>query len=107
MLSAPSRKAEHRLSLHIKAPGQSPNIRDGVVEDIKTTGNEKLQSKPNQLAGKWLDGSINALPNCVKYYGLPPTGKAGTGIVFAIFNIHERDLLPLQQKHLHWLPFLK
>ncbi|KAL2365436.1 hypothetical protein RJZ56_001680 [Blastomyces dermatitidis] len=34
-----------------------------------------------------LMGSINTLPNYVKYYEVPPTGNAGTGIVFAIFNV--------------------
>jgi hypothetical protein len=34
-----------------------------------------------------LMGSINATPNYTKYYNLPPEGNAGTGIVFAIFNV--------------------
>lgn len=32
-------------------------------------------------------GSINVLPNYTKYYGLPNTGTANTGIVFAIFQV--------------------
>lgn len=32
-------------------------------------------------------GSINALPNYTKYYNLPSTGTASTGIVFAIFQV--------------------
>lgn len=32
-------------------------------------------------------GSINALPNYTKYYDLPNTGTASTGIIFAIFQI--------------------
>lgn len=32
-------------------------------------------------------GSINALPNYQKYYGLPENGASSTGIVFAIFNV--------------------
>jgi MFS family permease len=32
-------------------------------------------------------GSINVLPNYTNYYGLPQTGTASTGIVFAIFQI--------------------
>jgi len=34
-----------------------------------------------------LMGSINALSNYTEYYGLPASGSAGTGIVFAIFNV--------------------
>jgi len=34
-----------------------------------------------------LMGSINALPSYTKYYGLPAEGSAGTGLVFAIFNV--------------------
>jgi MFS family permease len=34
-----------------------------------------------------LMGSINTLPNYTKYYGLPNTGTASTGIVFAIFQV--------------------
>jgi len=34
-----------------------------------------------------LMGSINALSNYTNYYGLPSQGSAGTGIVFAIFNV--------------------
>ncbi|KAF1953244.1 lactose permease [Byssothecium circinans] len=34
-----------------------------------------------------LMGSINALPNFTKYYGLPKNGTLSTGIVFAIFQI--------------------
>lgn len=34
-----------------------------------------------------LMGSINVLPNYTRYYGLPSTGTASTGIVFAIFSI--------------------
>ena len=34
-----------------------------------------------------LMGSINVLPNYTRYYGLPNTGTASTGIVFAIFQI--------------------
>ncbi|KFZ11429.1 hypothetical protein V502_07549 [Pseudogymnoascus sp. VKM F-4520 (FW-2644)] len=33
-----------------------------------------------------LMGSINAVPNYIKYYGLPDKGTASTGIVFAIFQ---------------------
>ncbi|KAJ1337303.1 Lactose permease [Microdochium nivale] len=32
-------------------------------------------------------GSINALPNYTRYFGLPANGNASTGIVFAIFQI--------------------
>ncbi|EJU05890.1 general substrate transporter [Dacryopinax primogenitus] len=32
-------------------------------------------------------GLINTLSNYTNYYGLPATGSAGTGIVFAIFNV--------------------
>jgi hypothetical protein len=32
-------------------------------------------------------GSINAVPNYIKYYGLPDKGTASTGIVFAIFQV--------------------
>lgn len=32
-------------------------------------------------------GSINALPNYTKYYNLPHTGTASTGIIFAIFQV--------------------
>ncbi|KAK2771459.1 hypothetical protein FQN53_004966 [Emmonsiellopsis sp. PD_33] len=39
----------------------------------------------------WFDsslmGSINALPNYTKYFGLPENGNASTGIVFAIFQV--------------------
>ncbi|TRX88357.1 hypothetical protein FHL15_010733 [Xylaria flabelliformis] len=34
-----------------------------------------------------LMGSINALPNYTRYFGLPTTGNASTGIVFAIFQV--------------------
>ncbi|KAI8945231.1 lactose permease [Xylaria longipes] len=34
-----------------------------------------------------LMGSINALPNYTEYFGLPATGNASTGIVFAIFQV--------------------
>lgn len=34
-----------------------------------------------------LMGSINALPNYTKYYNLPTTGTASTGIIFAIFQV--------------------
>ncbi|KAI1747831.1 general substrate transporter [Xylaria castorea] len=34
-----------------------------------------------------LMGSINALPNYIEYFGLPATGNASTGIVFAIFQV--------------------
>ncbi|KAI2642316.1 general substrate transporter [Xylaria nigripes] len=34
-----------------------------------------------------LMGSINALPNYTEYFGLPTSGNAATGIVFAIFQI--------------------
>jgi hypothetical protein len=34
-----------------------------------------------------LMSSINALPNYTKYYGLPASGNASTGIVFAIFAV--------------------
>ncbi|KAI9753774.1 MAG: hypothetical protein M4579_005008 [Chaenotheca gracillima] len=34
-----------------------------------------------------LMGSINALPEYQKYYGLPENGASSTGIVFAIFNV--------------------
>ncbi|KFZ19707.1 hypothetical protein V501_00546 [Pseudogymnoascus sp. VKM F-4519 (FW-2642)] len=34
-----------------------------------------------------LMGSINAVPNYIKYYGLPNKGTASTGIVFAIFQV--------------------
>ncbi|KAI1815684.1 general substrate transporter [Poronia punctata] len=34
-----------------------------------------------------LMGSINALPNYTEYFGLPATGDASTGIVFAIFQV--------------------
>ncbi|PGH00994.1 hypothetical protein AJ79_08058 [Helicocarpus griseus UAMH5409] len=87
---------------------------DAASDAIEITGNEKLaeilvHSKPSWLGSGYLrmylfcalifltstmnglDGSlmgtINTLPNYVKYYGLPPTGNAGTGIVFAIFNV--------------------
>lgn len=32
-------------------------------------------------------GSINAMPDYIKYFNLPPEGNSGTGIVFAIFQI--------------------
>ncbi|KLJ11520.1 hypothetical protein EMPG_13289 [Blastomyces silverae] len=91
-----------------------PETEDGAGDAIKTLGNEKLvdilvHSKPNWLGKGYLRmyllcalvfltstmngldgslmGSINTLPNYVKYYDLPPTGNAGTGIVFAIFNV--------------------
>jgi MFS family permease len=32
-------------------------------------------------------GSINAMPSYTNYYGLPPEGSTGTGIVFAIFQV--------------------
>lgn len=38
-------------------------------------------------------GSINALPNYIRYFGLPENGNASTGIVFAIFQVKE---LPAQ-----------
>ncbi|KAI1214440.1 general substrate transporter [Annulohypoxylon truncatum] len=34
-----------------------------------------------------LMGSINALPNYTEYFGLPASGNASTGIVFAIFQV--------------------
>ncbi|KAI0970749.1 lactose permease [Xylaria arbuscula] len=34
-----------------------------------------------------LMGSINALPNYIEYFGLPPAGNTSTGIVFAIFQV--------------------
>ncbi|KAI1084690.1 general substrate transporter [Whalleya microplaca] len=34
-----------------------------------------------------LMGSINALPNYTEYFGLPSSGNASTGIVFAIFQV--------------------
>jgi len=34
-----------------------------------------------------LMGSINTLPNYTRYYNLPNTGTASTGIIFAIFQI--------------------
>ncbi|PGH09852.1 hypothetical protein AJ79_05578 [Helicocarpus griseus UAMH5409] len=34
-----------------------------------------------------LMGSINALPNYTRYFGLPENGNASTGIVFAIFQV--------------------
>lgn len=34
-----------------------------------------------------LMGSINALPNYTKYYGLPEGGSVSTGIVFAIYQV--------------------
>ncbi|CRK22047.1 hypothetical protein BN1708_013280 [Verticillium longisporum] len=34
-----------------------------------------------------LMGSINALPNFTDYFGLPASGNASTGIVFAIFQV--------------------
>lgn len=34
-----------------------------------------------------LMGSINTLPNYTEYFGLPATGNASTGIVFAIFQV--------------------
>ncbi|KAK2812230.1 hypothetical protein FQN50_001588 [Emmonsiellopsis sp. PD_5] len=90
------------------------NRPSGKDDSVETTGDEKLaailvDSKPNQWGGGYLRmylccalvflsstmngldgslmGSINTLPNYVKYYDLPPTGNAGTGIVFAIFNV--------------------
>ena len=34
-----------------------------------------------------LMGSINTLPNYTEYFGLPASGNASTGIVFAIFQV--------------------
>lgn len=34
-----------------------------------------------------LMGSINTLPNYTEYFGLPTSGNASTGIVFAIFQV--------------------
>jgi uncharacterized membrane protein len=34
-----------------------------------------------------LMGSINALPKYIEFFGLPENGNAGTGIVFAIFQV--------------------
>lgn len=34
-----------------------------------------------------LMGSINTLPNYIDYFGLPASGNASTGIVFAIFQV--------------------
>lgn len=34
-----------------------------------------------------LMGSINTLPNYTDYFGLPASGNASTGIVFAIFQV--------------------
>lgn len=50
-------------------------------------------------------GSINALPNYVKYYGLPLEGNASTGIVFAIFQVSMTDM-PLLTLLNHFLTFL-
>ncbi|EGC47956.1 lactose permease [Histoplasma capsulatum var. duboisii H88] len=91
-----------------------PKNEDGAGDDtIEALGNEKLvdilaHSKPNWLGSGYLRmylfcalifltstmngldgslmGSINTLPSYVKYYHLPPSGNAGTGLVFAIFN---------------------
>ncbi|KAK2792412.1 hypothetical protein FQN52_003347 [Onygenales sp. PD_12] len=98
---------EHPVSSELNRP-------DGKDDAVETTGDEKLaailvDSKPNQWGSGYLRmylccalvflsstmngldgslvGSINTLPNYVKYYDLPPTGNAGTGIVFAIFNV--------------------
>ncbi|KAG5292518.1 lactose permease [Histoplasma ohiense] len=88
---------------------------DGAGDDtIEALGDEKLvdilaHSKPNWLGSGYLRmylfcalifltstmngldgslmGSINTLPSYVKYYHLPPSGNAGTGLVFAIFNV--------------------
>jgi hypothetical protein len=39
-----------------------------------------------------LMGSINTLPNYTTYFGLPASGNASTGIVFAIFQVNRRQI---------------
>lgn len=46
-----------------------------------------MYADSNQGFDSSLMGSINAVPNYIKYYGLPDKGTASTGIVFAIFQV--------------------
>jgi hypothetical protein len=39
-----------------------------------------------------LMGSINTLPNYTTYFGLPASGNASTGIVFAIFQVYHAQI---------------
>jgi hypothetical protein len=39
-----------------------------------------------------LMGSINTLPNYTTYFGLPASGNASTGIVFAIFQVNHAQV---------------
>lgn len=45
-------------------------------------------------------GSINAVPNYIKYYGLPDKGSASTGIVFAIFQVKLAAVQSIRAVHL-------
>ncbi|KAL2368121.1 hypothetical protein RJ035_000550 [Blastomyces gilchristii] len=66
---------------------------DGAGDAIKTLGNEKLvdilvHSKPNWLGKEYLRMCLLcALVFLTSTMNVPPTGNAGTGIVFAIFNV--------------------
>jgi MFS family permease len=58
-----------------------------MVSDVRLhTPAETFVHFASQLLGS-LMGSINALPNFTKYYGLPESGTLSTGILFSIFQI--------------------